>query len=67
MAVRNGACGDDVLQRIFSSSHRVVYRTTTGLLYCDVDGAGGVAAVPFAQLGAAEHPALIAGDIFLTT
>ena len=42
---------------------RIVYNTTTGALYYDGDGAGGVAAVQVALLGTVTHPTLAYTDI----
>jgi hypothetical protein len=42
---------------------RIVYDTNTGILYYDVDGSGGIAAVAVAVLGTVTHPALGASDI----
>ena len=47
------------------SSDRVIYDTTSGILYYDKDGLGGSAAVQIAQLSALTHPALVSGDILL--
>jgi Ca2+-binding RTX toxin-like protein len=45
------------------ATDRLVYNTTTGVLYYDADGLGGTAAVEVALLGAATHPALAFGDL----
>jgi hypothetical protein len=45
------------------ATDRIVYNTTTGVLYYDADGLGGTAAVAVAQLGASTHPALVFGDL----
>lgn len=42
---------------------RFIYDTTTGSLYYDADGVGGLAPVIVAVLGTLTHPALTAGDI----
>jgi Ca2+-binding RTX toxin-like protein len=46
---------------------RIIYDITTGALYYDADGAGGVVAVQFAVLGVATHPGLSAGDFVIVT
>jgi len=43
----------------------ISYDTTTGTLFYDADGAGGVDAVKFAVLGASTHPVLSFADIVL--
>jgi Ca2+-binding RTX toxin-like protein len=48
-----------------TSDHRIIYNTTTGELYYDADGAGGVAAVQFAVLGTTTHPTLSSGDFVI--
>ncbi|WP_263626427.1 FG-GAP-like repeat-containing protein [Novosphingobium percolationis] len=45
------------------ASNRLIYNTTTGILYYDADGLGGAAAVQVAQLGASTHPTLAYGDL----
>jgi len=45
------------------ASDRIVYNTTTGALYYDADGLGGVDAVQVAVLGSTSHPALVYSDI----
>jgi len=45
------------------ATDRVIYNTTTGVLYYDPDGLGGAAAVEVALLGASTHPALAYGDL----
>lgn len=46
-----------------SATQRVIYNTTTGDLYFDIDGVGGVAAVRFAVLS--NHAALTFDDIHI--
>jgi hypothetical protein len=41
----------------------VIYNTTTGILYYDADGVGGIAAAQVALLGASIHPALQFSDL----
>ena len=45
------------------ASDRVIYNTTTGKLYYDSDGQGGLPAVQFAIMGSSSHPMLIYSDI----
>jgi WD40 repeat protein len=45
---------------------RVIYNTTTGILYYDADGSGASTAVQIALLGAGTHPALLYTDIQIT-
>jgi Ca2+-binding RTX toxin-like protein len=45
------------------ATDRLIYNTTTGVLYYDADGLGGVAAVQVALLGASAHPALVYADL----
>jgi Ca2+-binding RTX toxin-like protein len=42
---------------------RIVYDTSTGVVYYDADGQGGSAAVQVAVIGIVNHPALAYGDI----
>lgn len=44
------------------ANDHIIYDQTTGAMYYDVDGAGGVGQVQFAILGTTSHPALGAGD-----
>jgi len=45
------------------ASDRVIYDTTSGKLYYDPDGSGGISAVQVALLGSTNHPTLIYTDI----
>ena len=45
------------------ATDRLIYNTTTGVLYYDADGLGGAAAGQVAVLGASTHPALAYGDL----
>lgn len=45
---------------------RIVYNTTTGVLYYDADGLGGIAAVAIARFGSDLHPTLVHGDLQIT-
>jgi uncharacterized delta-60 repeat protein len=45
------------------ASDRIIYNATTGALYYDADGIGGVAAVQLAILGTTTHPALAFSDV----
>ena len=47
------------------ATDRIIYNTTTGVVYYDVDGAGGTGAVQVAQLGTLTHPALAYGDVMI--
>lgn len=49
--------------RAQDASDKLIYNTTTGVLYYDPDGTGATAAVPIALLGASTHPALVASDL----
>ena len=44
---------------------RIVYDATTGALSYDADGTGAGAAVVFAILGTATHPAITAADFLV--
>jgi Ca2+-binding RTX toxin-like protein len=44
---------------------RVIYNTSTGALYYDEDGLGGVSSIQFAILGTSIHPGLATGDFQL--
>lgn len=48
------------------ASDRIVYNTTTGALYYDADGIGGLASAQIALLGNGTHPTLSYGDFILT-
>jgi Ca2+-binding RTX toxin-like protein len=45
------------------STDRIIYDTTTGALYYDADGLGGVDAVQVAALGTTTHPGLVYSDV----
>jgi Ca2+-binding RTX toxin-like protein len=45
------------------AADRIIYNTTTGVLYYDSDGLGGAAAVQVALLGIATHPSLTFSDL----
>lgn len=49
-------------QAAHDADDRLIYDTTTGKLYYDADGVGGVDAVHFATLGTTSHPLLAASD-----
>ena len=44
---------------------RIIYNTTTGILYYDADGTGSSAAVQVALVGASTHPALAYTDFYV--
>jgi Ca2+-binding RTX toxin-like protein len=44
---------------------RIIYDTSTGAVYYDADGVGGVAAVQVAVLGATTHPGLVHTDVLI--
>jgi Ca2+-binding RTX toxin-like protein len=50
-----------------TSEQRIIYDQSTGALYYDADGVGGVAAVQFAVLGTTSPPTLSRGDFFVST
>ncbi len=45
------------------ANDRIIYNTTTGVLYYDADGLGGAAAVQVAQMGVLAHPSLAYSDL----
>jgi serralysin len=45
-----------------SSAHRIVYNNTTGELFYDADGAGGMAQIKFANIG---KELVLKADMFL--
>jgi len=47
------------------ATDRLIYNTTTGILYYDADGKGGAAAVELALLGASTHSTLVYGDFLI--
>ena len=49
----------------WATTDRVIYDTSTGKLYYDVDGQGGDAAVQIAVLGLSSHPGLVCGDLLI--
>jgi len=53
-----GEGGSDTL----TTDERIIHDQSTGALYYDADGVGGVSAVQFAVLGTTSHPTLGAGD-----
>jgi Ca2+-binding RTX toxin-like protein len=70
----SGAVGGLAIEQFWSGAgavaghdadDRIVYNTTTGVLYYDADGSGSGSAVQIALLGTATHPALAYTDIFL--
>ncbi|NTV98285.1 MAG: hypothetical protein HGA70_03880, partial [Chlorobiaceae bacterium] len=48
-------------------SDRIIYNSSTGALYYDLDGAGGTDAIQVAVLGTGSHPSLSASDIQIIT
>ncbi len=56
--------GGGVLAAI-EADDRILYDTTTGLLYYDADGSGAAAAIKFALIGAGAHPMLAAADFMI--
>lgn len=44
---------------------RIVYNTTTGVLYYDADGSGSSAAIQMAIIGASTHPTLTYQDLLI--
>jgi hypothetical protein len=55
----------DHLKTAQDADDRIVYDTTSGKLYYDADGLGGVAAIPFAVVGITSHPKLTVQDFFV--
>ncbi len=51
--------------RAHDADDRIIYNTTTGALFYDADGAGGITARKFATLGASLHPALDSADFVI--
>ena len=49
-----------------STGQHLLYNSSTGFLYYDADGAGGVAGVQVALIGATTHAALVSTDILVT-
>lgn len=49
--------------KAIATGQHLIYNSTNGALYYDVDGLGGIAQIQIAVLSA--HPVLVAGDIFL--
>lgn len=47
------------------ANDHIIYNTTTGALFYDVDGKGGAAAVRFATVGGEDHPALAISDFLI--
>ena len=47
------------------ASDRIIYNTATGVLYYDVDGLGGMAALAVAKLGTGTHPTLTYADLLI--
>jgi Ca2+-binding RTX toxin-like protein len=48
-----------------TAAERILYDTVSGSLYYDPDGIGGAAAIKFATLGLASHPAALAATDFI--
>ena len=49
------------------ANDHIIYNQSTGALFYDADGVGGVGQVQFAILGVSTHPALGAGDFVLVS
>jgi Ca2+-binding RTX toxin-like protein len=49
-----------------SAGQHLLYNSSTGFLYYDADGAGGVAGVQVALIGSTTHAALVSTDILVT-
>ena len=57
------AMTDPQIQRRYLGEDAWIYDTTTGALYYDADGLGGVDAVQVAVLGTTTHPGLVYSDV----
>ena len=58
--------GDFITGTTANAAHpELIYNTSTGALYYDADGTGGVAQVQIATIGTVVHPALAADDFTL--
>lgn len=68
---QDGALAEDAFHaaagavRARDAADRIIYNTTTGVLYYDADGLGGVGARPIALLGSSLHPALAVSDLMI--
>ena len=43
----------------------IIYNSSTGILYYDIDGSGAASALEIAQIGSTSHPQLLATDIHI--